>query len=360
MASQMMSARRDSRLDFAKGILIVLVVIGHSFFPMETLGKAHLDSFLYKFIYSFHMPAFMLLSGYFFYNSNRKPLKNVLGTKIKSIGVPFLFFNIVIWGLMHLKNWVCSETAAQMNVLRLFSDLYGFVLTSKVMWFLASLLINCFIVGILSRFSYGYIGYIVVFVVSFFIPVDHSYIHPGYLFMFPYFLAGYYIRKKDFSLFALVGKYRIILLLACISLLGLYFYNRDTYIYYTGMNILTENPLYSMCVNVHRFVLGATMTALFFTAVGYVTVVDVNKPGVASMIVKLGQYTLGIYGFQQIMIGVLIRSSEMFGVAVPASYWVVLVIAVLVLGLCYSLARICARFNILSVMFLGSSSGTRS
>lgn len=46
---------RNLNIDISKGIAIILMVIGHSSYPTE----------LYKIIYSFHMPLFYLLSGYF-------------------------------------------------------------------------------------------------------------------------------------------------------------------------------------------------------------------------------------------------------------------------------------------------------
>lgn len=55
---------RDSRLDWIKGLLIVCVVLGHT----TRVGScaAELDQIVLRGIYGFHMPLFMLLSGYFF------------------------------------------------------------------------------------------------------------------------------------------------------------------------------------------------------------------------------------------------------------------------------------------------------
>lgn len=50
-----MGKERITYLDSLKGILIILVMVGHSNPP----------SFIYSFIYAFHMPAFFMLSGMF-------------------------------------------------------------------------------------------------------------------------------------------------------------------------------------------------------------------------------------------------------------------------------------------------------
>ncbi|MEU9830395.1 acyltransferase family protein [Streptosporangium sp. NPDC048047] len=64
--------KREPYLDNVKFVLIALVVTGHSLVP--TLA-AHSSKAAYLFIYTFHMPAFVLVSGYLgrnFWNSNAK------------------------------------------------------------------------------------------------------------------------------------------------------------------------------------------------------------------------------------------------------------------------------------------------
>lgn len=50
---------RDCRFDIMRGIGIILMMLGH--IPVE--------GFAYRVIYSFHMPMFFLLSGYFANNA---------------------------------------------------------------------------------------------------------------------------------------------------------------------------------------------------------------------------------------------------------------------------------------------------
>lgn len=337
--------KRDSRLDFAKGILIFLVVLGHSFFYIDNYH----DIIVYKLIYSFHMPSFMLLSGYFFYNSNNKPLKEVIISKVKTIGVPLISFSTLIWVLMQIKN-IIVKNEVPTDVFSLLLNLVDFVLTSKVMWFLVSLFINCLLVSILSRVPKGYIGYIFVIIGSLFIPVDHSYIYSGYLFMFPFFLAGYYIKKNKISLFHYVGNFKFILLLTLVSIIGIYFFNRETYIYYTGMYILTENPCHSLLVNIHRFIVATSMCALFFTYIGYLDLTNIKR---CQLVLELGKCSLGIYGFQQIIIAIIMRCIDITGYDFPDSYFMVIINSICVISISYALSKMCTRNNILSLLFLG-------
>jgi len=58
-----MAAARNSRLDGIKFFLIVLVVVGHCIEPSRYSNVV--SGNLYSVIYSFHMPVFVFLSGYF-------------------------------------------------------------------------------------------------------------------------------------------------------------------------------------------------------------------------------------------------------------------------------------------------------
>lgn len=57
----MTSSQRDARFDNLKGILIFLVVFGH----LLELVAGPAAAWLYRLIYSFHMPAFVFCSGWF-------------------------------------------------------------------------------------------------------------------------------------------------------------------------------------------------------------------------------------------------------------------------------------------------------
>ena len=56
--------KRVDYLDYAKGIAIILVVLGHIF------SGGNIKTY----IYSFHMPLFFIISGYLFNYSNVKSL----------------------------------------------------------------------------------------------------------------------------------------------------------------------------------------------------------------------------------------------------------------------------------------------
>ncbi len=96
MTGTIQKKKRDVSLDIAKGILIFLVVWGHSI--QFGFGYAYGESYgcfkdwMFRFIYSFHMPLFMAISGYLYYNSNQKKFSEVVLSRLKSIGIPYLLY----------------------------------------------------------------------------------------------------------------------------------------------------------------------------------------------------------------------------------------------------------------------------
>lgn len=74
---------RTHKIDIAKAILIYLVVVGHYF-----TGDVH------TYIFWFHMPAFIMISGLFI--RDNVSLKNELIKKTRRLLVPYFFFSILL------------------------------------------------------------------------------------------------------------------------------------------------------------------------------------------------------------------------------------------------------------------------
>lgn len=90
---------RSAWVDYAKALGIILLVYGHVANGLSNAGIETGFKFfetIYRIIYSFHMPLFFFLSGYFFYTSltKRGRIKLVLN-KIDTIAYPYLIWSIV-------------------------------------------------------------------------------------------------------------------------------------------------------------------------------------------------------------------------------------------------------------------------
>lgn len=85
---------RNLPIDLLKSVLVLLVVLGHCIqyvYLME--GLSFDDNFIFKFIYSFHMPLFFFISGFLF-----KP-NFCVRKKFELLIIPFFF-----WGVINYLN----------------------------------------------------------------------------------------------------------------------------------------------------------------------------------------------------------------------------------------------------------------
>lgn len=80
---------RMSYFDNAKFLLIFFVVLGHLL--QSFISESYAVYEIYTFIYSFHMPAFILISGYFSKSFNKNPL-NKIRNQFWNLIIPYLFF----------------------------------------------------------------------------------------------------------------------------------------------------------------------------------------------------------------------------------------------------------------------------
>ncbi|MEU1494685.1 acyltransferase family protein [Streptomyces sp. NPDC005776] len=80
--------RRDAYFDNAKYLAIVLVAVAHSWVPVMDGSRA--ARALYMVTYTFHMPAFIIISGYFSRSFDMSPAK--VKRLVTGVAVPYVVF----------------------------------------------------------------------------------------------------------------------------------------------------------------------------------------------------------------------------------------------------------------------------
>ncbi|MEU1011748.1 acyltransferase family protein [Streptomyces sp. NPDC005890] len=80
--------QRDSFFDNAKYLAIVLVAMGHSWEPLK--GDSRILEGVYTVVYAFHMPAFIIISGFFSRSFDMRPDR--LKRLITGVAVPYVLF----------------------------------------------------------------------------------------------------------------------------------------------------------------------------------------------------------------------------------------------------------------------------
>ncbi|MEU1146475.1 acyltransferase family protein [Streptomyces sp. NPDC005863] len=82
--------QRDAFFDNAKYLAIVLVAMAHAWEPLTDHSRA--AEALYMTVYTFHMPAFILISGYFSRSFDMRPDR--LKRLVTGIAVPYVIFEV--------------------------------------------------------------------------------------------------------------------------------------------------------------------------------------------------------------------------------------------------------------------------
>lgn len=132
-------SKRVQYIDIAKGIGILLVVLGHN-----DLAAYH--PMLHRFIYAFHMALFFFLSGIFF--KPERSFKEIFTRRFKTLIKPLIFALLLIYGISVFFGKMSFAMALQ----RLLKSLYmtGPYLNWVQLWFLPVL----FLINLYAFFFY--------------------------------------------------------------------------------------------------------------------------------------------------------------------------------------------------------------
>lgn len=174
------SKKRSHYFDNAKFILIFLVVFGHVISPLKENNTILFT--LYSFIFLFHMPAFILISGYFSKGFHKK---GYFIKTVKKVLVPYLIFQIVYSIFYYVAG---EERTLSIDLLQ----------PHWTLWFLLSLFCWNVLLYVFARFKW--VGFLIAVVLGIGIGyVDDvgSYLSLSRTFVFfPYFLLGFLVDSK--------------------------------------------------------------------------------------------------------------------------------------------------------------------
>ena len=167
--------QRIAWLDTARAISIMLVVLGHSLVTQVRENNA-LAMMLYNIIYSFHMPLWLLLSGYVLRLSlERNSTNQILKNKIKQLIIPYFVYGTFVYMIfaiisnIHFFGNMLPEGTSGIGVIEYFVNmLMGKNIYSIHLWYIYVLFIYYLIViGIINICNRIRISYrIILFVIS--------------------------------------------------------------------------------------------------------------------------------------------------------------------------------------------------
>lgn len=180
------NTKREEWVDAVKGWAIYLVVLGHCIQYATPEHYEYSSNIFFRLIYGFHMPLFMVMSGYLFWNSLQKyTLKEGIISKLKGIMIP-----CAVWGLI---TYLCDIFIFHYNIVSLY-EYFDYTFYSN--WFLWAVF-YCSILGFVAKYVFkNYIaGYVVLVVINYFIPDILNFAGAKRLFIF--FVLGIFIKRYN-------------------------------------------------------------------------------------------------------------------------------------------------------------------
>lgn len=294
-----MGAAREKLPDVLKGFGIILVVLGHCIqVGSGTAFNAESRYFsdkLYQFIYSFHMPLFMMVSGYLCWGSMKRAIDGrqrlaLLKRRILALPVP-----IFVWTALEflIKAVINLSNGNVLSWKIIFDYLYS-VLNN--FWFLWAVF-WCFLIVFIMHFYFhdSIILYILGFLVLFFIPDGMAL--GAYKYMMPYFIAPFYLHKymeqKKVSLDN-APKIRWIVLTGLVYIILFLFFDENSFIYLSGYKLIGKDIARQLKIDFYRMIVGFAGSAFFILLWQYIIAKLKNRCEFKVMS-ALGKDSMGIY-----------------------------------------------------------------
>ena len=304
---------RNEYLDSLKFYLIFVVVLGHCLWENYHSSKT-IDILLY-WIYTFHMPLFVFISGYL---SKKKDSHRFLDFFLKTIET-YLLFQTACVLLQYIKGVPITW--------RVIISPYS------IYWYLFSLLLWRTIIQVvpdnwMERHKVfipivAAIGLIVGFV-----PIGNEFSFQRTFAFLPFFVLGFYSHKYGWldRIRSLSWSVVICVLVGCL----LVFYlcaSRDVF----TMSLLYENtPYHSALECLFRLV-------IWILAIGNsIVIIKIIRSGALTAL--LGALTLYIFVYHQFVIEIVMKVAERL--SVPQNIFVIALEAVFVTGVCCVIARV--------------------
>lgn len=189
-------------LDNMRGFLMICVVFGHL---LEICPDFPNRDLVYRVIYSFHMPAFIFLVGYF----GKFDAAQILQGSI----LPYFLFQTLY---LLFANHVLQV-----------SLYYQYTTPYWLLWFLLVCIFYKLLIPFIDTQSkkkqavYLALSVVVALIAGYDKTVGYYLSLSRFLVFLPWFILGYYCKKHEKALNALWNRYRWLIVTACLAVIGL-------------------------------------------------------------------------------------------------------------------------------------------
>ena len=326
-----MAKQRIVYLDLVKLFTIYLVILGHVIAMM--VNGYSVGEKLYSFIYSFHMPLFMLLSGYFVSSrSLEMPFLVLLKTKAQQLLLPVVTCTVICCiylfffrGLVNYRDEIIGNS-----------------------WFLKTLFVYYVLFYLLKRTNVNDILMLFGSCAILFLMPHASSLQVNLL--WPYFVGGYLMRRYDIiSKVSFSWKFALLFLL----LFGCTFMmQRKLGIpNYIAINVDSIQSQWHLILLRYIVAFSGSMTTITLISM----IFKYFENNAMTKIAKYGQWTLGVYVLQTILVANIFPDTLAWYVESEFLLDVVIAPALSITFLLICLLFICvlSRNKTLDLFFLG-------
>ena len=301
---------------------------------------------LFKFIYSFHMPLFALISGYLCHIRDNESVFGFLMRKVRVFFVPIL-------------SWVCVEFFIKtiiglqdLSSLKLFITSFFSQLVYSY-WFLWAMLLSSIAIWIFEKY-FNCNMWIAIVAIIFSMVIPNKLNSNLYVYVFPYFLLGYMWKKrsKEGNLSLKQSNAALVAVTLVFGIL-LTSYNYNSYIYMTQIYLFgTLGWKNQIITNLFRWVIGL-VGSIFVVLLCYRIENKLHRY-VKGFLMYLGKNTLGIYivsnifnvylykVFYKVIENTYLQNEIIWGIE-----------TVIVLILCIAICHVLKKSKVLCTLLLG-------
>lgn len=354
---------RNKYLDIIRGIAVILMVWGHCIQYGNGTQFSQPDVFFnnigFQIIYSFHMPLFMLISGFLFVYTAQKYCRvtEFVKNRILRLLLPIAGWQAIAYFQYALKmeknnGWVKDWLLSYVKSL------------PEEYWFLWAVF-YCSIAVWIGRYLFrdSIVYYFAGFLLTFFVP-DIVYNLSYYKFMYPFFIGGYLFGKYKETIrtkLAGIGTGRLFIgSLAVYGVLFL-FWGYDSFIYTSGYTLLgRDDMLRQLGIDCYRMTVGFAGSAVIAAAVKLICGLIQNKYAdkvivnvFSKAVSQIGEKSLGIYIISGQLVGtLLIEHIDKLSV----NYLNNILQTVVIVGLSYLATYLLSKIPVVNCILLGGRS----
>lgn len=320
-----MSNKRILYFDALKFFAIWLVVLGHY---LQEIDCGSVGSYTNQVIYTFHMPLFIMISG-FFAQKGEPSFRNLIIKKTTTLLLPVIIWTaiIVVYSLLSCKDSMRIQIELKGNS-----------------WYLKVLFLCLLYQWLSQRFvSIDWIAAICSIILLFVLPFGSIF---QFNFMYSFFWLGYFIGKNKDWIYrhTILGLY----LTGVCFLLGLFFMFLNNW-NITKLIIDFNCWKYTSYLIVVKYYLGFCGSMFFIFL--FKEIADRKN---CSIVAGWGSYTLGIYVMQTFIIQYLFVDYFHFSYGVIQNYFIAILLSCITCFICILSIRLLSKYPLLDLFLFGN------